>query len=110
MAAATAVAPKTTVPFPTIKSGTFTLDPGSIAAGSREEQTAAIAEAKVGDIVLVAPRDALSAGLVISHARVSSDGNISFYLENHTAGGVDQASGTWDYTLIRGNLGAAGVG
>lgn len=111
MAAATGVAPKTDVPFPTIKAGTFTLDPGSIAAGASEEQTVAVPEAKVGDSVIVSSRTVLVDGLVGPiNPRVSADGTISFWLENNHSAALDQGTGTWDYTLIRGNLGAAGVG
>jgi hypothetical protein len=90
--------------------GYFTLNPGSIAAAGREEQTVAVPAAKVGDLVVVAPRDVLLAGLVIGHARVSAAGTISFWISNHSAGAVDQASGVWDYTLIRGGQGISHAG
>jgi hypothetical protein len=93
-----------------IVGGTCVLNPGSIAAAAREDQTIAVPDAKIGDVVMVSPRDVLLAGLVVSHARVSAAGAISFFLANHSAGAVDQASGTWDWALIRGATGPSHVG
>lgn len=109
MAAATGVT-RSTAPFLSVGQGEFTLDPGAIAAGANEDQTVAVAEAKVGDGVIVAPQAALTNGLVVTGAHVSADGTITFTIENHTSGSVDAASATWNYTLIRGNNGILAAG
>lgn len=102
MVAATAVAVADR-PGMTASVGTFTLDPGSIAAGGREVETIAIPGARVGDILTVAPRQAMS--LVVGYTRVTGNDAAEFALENNTAGAVDLAAGTWDYRLERGSSG-----
>lgn len=110
MAAGSAVTRKEG-PFGVIASGSFTLDPGSIAAAASEEQTVAVAEAKVGDSVIVSSRTVLTDGLVGPiNPRVKTDGTISFWLENNHTAALDQSSGTWDFTLIRGNFAPSAVG
>lgn len=109
MAAATAVALSAPFPALTVFRGTCTLNPASIAAAGREEQTIAVPGVKVSDVASVAPRAALEAGLVISHVRCAA-GSISFYLENHSAGAVDAASQTWDFEVRRGSEGVAATG
>lgn len=87
-----------------VNTGEFTADLGSIAAGGREEVTVAVPGAKVGDVVHVSPQDVLTTGIAVGHARVSSAGNISFYVINYlAAGSVDQASGKWNYAIFRGS-------
>ena len=90
-------------PVGNFASGEFTLNPASIAAGAREVMTVAVPGARVGDVVQVSPQDALLAGLVVAYARVSANNAIEFTLENHSAGALDQASGKWNYTLVRGS-------
>lgn len=101
MAAATAIS-KIERPVGSFYTGEFTLDPGSIAAGAREEQTVAVPGVEVGDVVTVSPQAALLAGIVIGHVRAAAD-SISFWIENHTAGAVDQTSNKWNYAVIRGS-------
>jgi hypothetical protein len=88
-------------------SGSFTLDPASIAAASEGTETVPVPEARVGDVVHVTPRTALDEGIILSYAWVSASGTISVTLFNHTAGAIDVASATWDYVLIRGASGRA---
>lgn len=90
--------------------GSFTLDPASVAAGGTGTETAAVPEAKVGDCVIVNPRGGLTDGLIIGHVRVSAAGTIEITLENHTGSPIDQGSGTWNYALIRGASGPGSLG
>jgi len=85
-----------------IVTGRCTLDPGSIAAGSRETETIAVPGVKVGDICFASPQAALSNGLVIAQVACYADGTISVRVENHTAGAVDHGSGVWNWGYIRG--------
>lgn len=107
MPAATAVAYSSHNGFVVI-SGTCTLDIGSIATEVNEDQTIAVPDAKVGDIVLVQPRAALLDGLAIVNPHVSATGTITFTVENNSASTRDQGSGTYDWMLIRGNEGVPG--
>lgn len=109
MADATAVA-STEVHGLVLLSGTCTLNPGSLATGAREEQTISVPGAHVGDAVLVTPPADLGAGMLITPARVKSAGVISFYLENTSAGTVDVASGSWGWSVIRGQIGVSSAG
>ena len=81
--------------------GTLTLDPGNIAAGGREQETAAIPGVAIGDVVVV--RDRNATGLIVAAERVTGAGAIEFYLENNTAGAIDRASGLYDFAIIRGS-------
>lgn len=109
MAAATAVTIKG-VRGLVVDSGHCTLDPGAIAAGANEDQTIAVPTAKVGDMVIVAPRAALTDGAIATNPHVSAAGTITFTIENHTGGEINLASGVWDWTLLRGRQGAAHAG
>jgi hypothetical protein len=101
MAAATGITPLDR-PRGQIQQYRFTLDPGSIAPGARELETIAIPGVQVGDAVIVTPDAQLGAGLIVGYARVSAVGAIEFSIENNAAGAVDQASGSWTCTIIRG--------
>jgi hypothetical protein len=83
--------------------GQFTLDPGSIAAGGREQETVAIPGLAVGDLVIVRNRTARA--LVPTAERVSSAGNLEFFLENNTAGAVDAGADIYDFYVFRGSTG-----
>jgi hypothetical protein len=109
MAAATAVAVKASPGFVVI-SGTCTLDPGSILTEANEDQTIAVAEAKVGDMVLVSPRAALLDGVAVVNPHVDTAGSITFTLENNAGVTRDVATGTWDWMLVRGQSGIATAG
>jgi hypothetical protein len=81
----------------------FSLDPGNIAAGGREVETAAVPGAQIGDVVALSPRYATS--LIVGYARVSAAGVITFSLENNTAGALDEGNNIWDGMLLRGSTG-----
>lgn len=83
--------------------GQFTLDPGSIAAGAREQETVAIPGLVVGDLVIVRSRTAIA--LIPTAERVSAAGALEFFLENNTAGAVDAAAGIFDFYVFRGTTG-----
>jgi hypothetical protein len=102
MATATAVA-FTGRPTGNLVSGSFTLDPGSIAAGAQELETVTIPGVVVGDTVVINPAAALTAGLIApGYVRVSAPNTVIFSIENNSAGAIDQASGTWYFTVLRG--------
>lgn len=84
-----------------IKTGTFTLDPGSIASGAQAEQTATITGVSTADKVLVFPPAAFEA-LLVGSARVTAADTVKFMLGNLSGGAVDAASATWTYLAIRG--------
>lgn len=85
--------------------GSCTIDTENIGAGANQDNTIAVPEAKVGDIVIISPRATLLDGLVISQAGVFAAGTITFTIENHTAGALNQASTVFDFILIRGASG-----
>lgn len=82
--------------------GQCTIDPGSINAGVNEDQTIAVPECKVGDVVVISPQATLTDGLVISQAGVFAAGTITFTLENHTGGAINQGSTVFSFALFRG--------
>lgn len=84
--------------------GSFTLDPGSIAAGAREQETVAIPGIAVGDVIIIRARTN-PIGLIVSAERVTGAGTAEFYLENNTAGALDQAASVYDFAIIRGATG-----
>lgn len=104
---ATAITPNP-YPFQLIRTGSFTLDVANITAGQIATDTAAVPEARVGDIVLVQHRATQAMLVVCLGAYVSADGSITMVFANPTAGALNQASATYDYVLIRGNTGVAG--
>lgn len=111
MGAATSVTNKAGIAAALIvASGYCTVDLASIAAAGREVVTIAVPQAKLYDAVIVNPRATLTAGLVISQAYVSAAGTITFVVENHSAGIVDQTSTVFDWTIIRGNQGPSAHG
>jgi hypothetical protein len=83
-------------------SGTFTLDPGSLTTGTGEVETVTVPGIAAGDVATVCPQSALTAGLVVSYVRTAAN-TITFAIWNATAGTVDLASGTWNFTVFRGS-------
>lgn len=95
----------------TVYSGTCTVDLGSIDAAAQEEVTIAVPNAKVGDAVIVSSRTALTDGLCGPiNPRVASAGSVSFFIENNHTAAIDQASGTFDFMVIRGGIGVSTLG
>jgi hypothetical protein len=112
MAAASAVTLKPAVNSNlTVYGGTCTVDLASIDAGASEEVTIAVPDAKVGDSVIVSSRTVLTDGLVGPiNPRVASAGSVSFWIENNHSGAIDQASGVFDFLIIRGAQGVSTLG
>lgn len=84
--------------------GEATVDPASIAAGANADQTIAAKGAKVGDLAFVSPQATLLDGLIISQVYVDAAGSITFTLENHTAGALDQGSTKFTWGYMRGQI------
>jgi hypothetical protein len=83
--------------------GTFSLDPGNIAAGGREVETVAIPGINIGDICFVCPQYATS--LIVGYVTCRVAGTLEFSLENNTAGALDEGNNTWGFGIIRGTTG-----
>ncbi len=79
-----------------------TIDHGNITTLTTLEATTTILASPtshapvVGDPVIVSPRNALPAGLGLSHARVSAAGVVSIGVANPTAGDINPAAILWD--------------
>lgn len=84
--------------------GTFTLDPGAIAAGGSEKETVAVKGVTVDDVAYVSPQVSPAAGIIIGFVRCSAD-QIEFSIENNSAGALDLASQLWNFGIIRGTTG-----
>lgn len=76
------------------------VDLGSVAANTSEEETATVPGVKVGDVI-VCMDSALSAGQVISQARVSAADTVTLQVINTTASAIDAASRTMTFLVIR---------
>ena len=85
-----------------IVTGTCTINPGSISAGGNEDMTIAASGVKVGDLCLVSPNELLLDGLVISAVGCYAAGTITFTVENHTGGALDEGSTVFNWGYIRG--------
>lgn len=70
-----------------------TVDLGSVAANTSEEETFTLNGVKVGDFVAVQKSD-LDAGIILGSARVSAADTIAVQVVNTTAGAIDAASET----------------
>lgn len=77
-----------------------TVDLGSVAANTSEEETFTLPGAKVGDAVFVAKSD-LDAGIILGSARVSATDTVSVQVVNTTASPVDAASETMQVLHVR---------
>lgn len=77
-----------------------TVDLGSVAANTSEEETATLTGVRTGDIVLVR-KPTLEAGIVIADARVSADNTVTMQVINTTAGAINAASETMDFIVFR---------
>ncbi len=54
----------------------------------------------VGDPVIISPRNALPAGLALSHARISAPGIVTIGVANPTAGDINPAAILWDMCVF----------
>jgi hypothetical protein len=82
--------------------GSVSLNLPSIAVGAVGEGSVAIADAAVGDIVLLCgPTAGLTAGMALCGAYVSEAGTVKVRAVNGSGGTVDEAAATVFYILIR---------
>ena len=79
---------------------TATVDLGSVAANTTEEETATVTGVRAGDYVAVMKAD-LDAGIAICTCRVSADDTVEITVVNSTAGAVDAASETMTFLVVR---------
>ena len=79
---------------------TATVDMGSVAANTSEEETATVTGVKVGDFVAVNKSD-LDTGAAICNARVSAANTVILTVMNTTASAIDAASETMTFLVIR---------
>ena len=74
---------------------------GSVAANTTEEENATLAGVKVGDIV-IGSKPSLEAGLIIANPiRVIADGNLRITVGNFSGIAIDETTETWTFTVIR---------
>lgn len=84
-------------------SGQVTFDAASCGAAAVTLQTVPIAEAQLGDTVLLTPPAAgLSVAVGVLPGYVAAAGSTRVPFVNPTAGALDPASAVYDYILIRG--------
>ncbi len=79
---------------------TATVDLGSVAANTSEEETATVSGVKLGDVV-VCVDSSLNAGQVVAQARVSAADTVTLQVINTTAGAIDAASKTMTFLVVR---------
>lgn len=85
-----------------IKKGTVAVDVPSMLTATQTDVTISIADAVVGDTVILNPPAAsMTAGLLVCQAHVSAAGSVKVRIHNQSAGTIDEASATWSYALIR---------
>lgn len=77
-----------------------TVDLGSVAANTSEEETFTLTGVKVGDFVSVQKED-LEAGIILGSARVETDDVVTVEVVNTTASPVDAASATMTVLVVR---------
>ena len=82
-------------------SALFTVaSPGAIAAGTTVEVAVTVADASLGDMILVTPPANIEAGLTVGNAYVSAANTIKFRISNVSAGAVTPATQTLTYTYF----------
>jgi hypothetical protein len=102
MPAATAITPIDR-PRGNFQQLSFALTAGLITTLATEVETVAVPGVNLGDYVNVNPPAAgVGSGLVVTQARVSAAGVVTFHITNITAGSITPAAGTWTLTIIRG--------
>lgn len=79
---------------------TATVDLGSVAANTSEEETATVTGVKTGDVV-VCIDSSLDAGQVVAQARVSAANTVTLQVINTTGSGIDAASKTMTFLVFR---------
>lgn len=79
---------------------TATVNLGSVAANTSEEETATVTGVRVGDFVSVNKSD-LDAGLAICNARVSAANTVTLTVMNTTGNAIDADSETMTFLVVR---------
>jgi len=79
---------------------TATVDLGSVAANTTEEETATVTGVRTGDFVSVSKSD-LDAGIMLGTCRVTAADTVAIQVVNSTASAVDAASETMTFMVIR---------
>jgi hypothetical protein len=79
---------------------TATVDLGSVAANTTEEEDATLNGVKVGDVVIPI-KPTLEAGLAIIQARVDEADSLKLTVANVTASPIDEASETLTFLVVR---------
>lgn len=87
---------------------TATVDLGSVAANTSEEETATVPGVKTGDFV-VCMDSSLEAGIMIGNARVSAADTVTLQVMNTTSGAVNAASKTMTFLVVRPDFAATRV-
>jgi hypothetical protein len=85
-----------------------TFDPASVATATTAEQTTTIQGLQVGDFV-IAQKPTNTAGVGVVNCRVSAANTLAITFVNPTAGGVDAASETWRFLVIRPEVNTLGT-
>ena len=79
---------------------TATVDLGSVAANTTEEETATVSGVKLGDFVLVS-KSKLSAGILLGTCRVTAADTVAIQVVNTTGSAVNASSETMTFVVIR---------
>lgn len=79
---------------------TATVDLGSVAANTTEEETATITGVRAGDYVAVMKSD-LDAGILLGTCRVTAADTVAIQVTNPTGSAVDAASETMTFLVVR---------
>jgi hypothetical protein len=79
---------------------TATVDLGSVAANTSEEETATVSGVNIGDVV-VCINSSLNAGQVVSGARVSAANTVILQVINTTGSAIDAGSKTMTFLVVR---------
>jgi len=79
---------------------TATVDLGSVAANTTEEEDATLTGVEVGDVVIPI-KPTLEAGLAIIQARVDEADSIKLTVGNFTGGAIDEASETLTFLVFK---------
>lgn len=77
-----------------------TVNLGSVAANTSEEETFTLTGVKVGDFISVQKED-LEAGIILGSARCETDGTVTVEVINATGSAVDAASATMKVLVAR---------
>jgi sarcosine oxidase gamma subunit len=83
-----------------IKTGTVSVNPGSIATVTRAATTFTVTGAATGDVLILNPPADLDDDLLFVGAAVTGANEGTVYLYNPTGGAIDDSARTWRYVLI----------